>query len=96
MQIPKKIILFRWLIANYVVPVRASMHCKDMDKMCDFFGLQVESIHHLLWSCMAGKLVWKRVLRLLHEVYGSRVYKWGTMMWADIKGELQNYEKERG
>ena len=45
---------------------------------------------------MVAKLVWKKFLRLLHEVHGSRVYKWGTMMWADIKGELQNYEKERG
>ena len=47
MQIPKKIILFRWLIVHHVVPVRVWMHCKDMDKMCDFCGLEIESIHHL-------------------------------------------------
>ena len=44
---------------------------------------------------MATKLVWKRLLRLLHEVYGSRVYEWGPMMWVDIKGEVQDYEKEK-
>ena len=31
----------------------------------------------------------------LHEVYGSRVYKWGAMMWDDIKGEVRDYEKEK-
>ena len=51
------------------------MCCKDVDKMCDFCGLEMESLHYLLWSCVATKLVWKRFLRLLHEVYGSRVYK---------------------
>ena len=43
---------------------------------------------------MATKLVWKRFFRLLQVVYGSRVYKWGLVMWTDIKGELQDYEKE--
>ena len=83
------------MIVNYAVHVRAWMYCKDMDKMCDFCGLEVELLHHLLWSCMAAKLVWKRFLRLLHEVYGSRVYKWGAAMWADIKGEVQDYEKQK-
>ena len=95
MQIPKKIILFRWLIIHYAVPVRVWMHCKDADKMCDFCGLEMESLHHLLWSCMAAKLVWKRILRLLHDVYGSRVYKWGAVMWAAIKGKVQDYEQEK-
>ena len=71
------------------------MYCKDVDKMCDFCGLEIESLHHLFWSCMTAKLIWKRFLRLLHEVYGSRIYKWGTVMWADIKGGLQDYEKEK-
>ena len=44
---------------------------------------------------MATKLAWKRFLCHLHEVYDFSVYKWGTMMWADIKGELQDYEKEK-
>ena len=44
---------------------------------------------------MGAKLVWKRFLRLLHEVYGSRVYKWGAVMWVDIKGEVQIMEKKR-
>ena len=44
---------------------------------------------------MAAKLVWKRFLCLLHEVYGSRVYNWGALMWVDIKGEVQDYEKEK-
>ena len=44
---------------------------------------------------MATKLVWKKLLHLLHEVYGSRVYKWGSVMWDDIKGEVQYYEKEK-
>ena len=71
------------------------MYCKYVDKMYDFCGLEVESLHHLLRSIMAAKLVWKRFLRLLHEVYGSRVYKWGSLMWVDIKGEVQDYEKEK-
>ena len=56
-QIPKKIILFRWFIVHYVVPDRVSMHCKDMDKMCDFCGLDMESLHRLYCSCAAAKLV---------------------------------------
>ena len=63
--------------------------------MCNFCGLEVESRHNLLCSCMAAKLVWKRFLRLLHKVYGSTVYKWGTMMWVAINGELQYCEKEK-
>ena len=43
---------------------------------------------------MATKLVWKRILHLLYEVYVSRIYKWGAMMWVDIKGEAQHYEQE--
>ena len=66
-------ILFRWLLVHYAVHVRVWMCCKDVDKMCDFCGLEMESLHYLLWSCVATKLVWKRFLRLLHEVYGSRV-----------------------
>ena len=62
---------------------------------CGLLGFEVESLHNLFWSCMAAKLVWKRFLRLLHEVYDSRVYKWGAMMWVDIKGEVQDYEKEK-
>ena len=38
-RIPKKIILFRWLIVHYAIHVRAWMYCKDVDKMCDFCGL---------------------------------------------------------
>ena len=44
---------------------------------------------------MAAKLIWKRFLCCLHEVFGPRLYKWGTMMWVDIKDELQDYEKEK-
>ena len=44
---------------------------------------------------MVANLVWKRFLRLLHEVYGSRVYKWGAVMWVDIKGDVIDYEKEK-
>ena len=62
--------------------------------MCDFYVLEMES-PHLFQSCMETNLVWKWFLHLLHEVYGSRVYNRGTMMWADIKGELQDYEKEK-
>ena len=69
------------------------MYCKDVDKMCDFCGLQMESLHHLSWSCMVVKLVWKRFLRPLHEVYGSRVCKCGALICDDIKGEVQSYEK---
>ena len=62
------------------------MYCKD---------LLDGSLHHLLdWSFIVAQLIWRRFLRLLHVVYGTRVYKWGTMMWADIKGEVQDYEKE--
>ena len=68
------------------------MYCKDIDKMCDFCGLEIESHHHLFSSCMAAKLVWKRLLRPLHEVYGSRVYEWATMMWTDVKGEVLDYK----
>ena len=57
----KKIVLFRWLLVHYVVPNRVWMYCQDVDKMCDdLYGLEMESRHHLLWSCMATKLVWKR------------------------------------
>ena len=95
MQIPKKIILFRWLIVHYAVPVRVWMHCKDANKMCDFCGLEMESLHHLLWSFMAAKLVWKRILCLLHDVYVSTIYKWGAMMWVAIKGKVQDYEQKK-
>ena len=78
MQIPKKIILFKLVIGYCVVPIRVCMYCKDVDKMCDFCGLEVESLHHLFWLWMATKLVWKTFLRLLYEVYGSRVCKWGA------------------
>ena len=74
-------ILFRWLLVHYVVHVRVWMCCKDVDKTCDFCGLEAESLHYLFLSCMVAKLVSKCFLHLLHEVYGSRVYKWGTMMW---------------
>ena len=50
------------------------MYCKDVDKMWNLCGLEMESLHHLFWSCMAAKLVWKIFPRLLHDVYGSRVY----------------------
>ena len=40
-----------------------------------------------------GKLCIER--SLVGEVYGSRVYRWGAVMWADIKGEVQDYEKEK-
>ena len=40
MQIPKKIILLRWLIIHYAVPVRVWMHCKDADKMCNFLWIR--------------------------------------------------------
>ena len=36
-----------------------------------------------------------RLLGLLHEVHGTRLYEWGPMMWDDIKGELQHYQKEK-
>ena len=62
---------------------------------CSSISYFASARHSFQCSCMATKLVWKRVLRLLHEVYGSSVYKWRTMMWVDIKSEVQNYEKEK-
>ena len=31
----------------------------------------------------------------MHDVYGSRVYKWGSVMWVAIKGKAQDYEQEK-
>ena len=39
----------------------------------------------VVYGCQIGL---EKVLRLLHEVYGSRVYKWEAVMWVDIKGKV--------
>ena len=67
------------------------MYCKDVDKKCDFCGLEIESTIPIMYD--TTKLVWERFLRLLHEVYGSTVYKWGAMIWADIKGKVLSKRK---
>ena len=55
----KKIIVFRWLLVHYAVPVMVWMYCQDVNKMCDLCGLETESLDCVLWSYMATKLVWK-------------------------------------
>ena len=76
--------------------VRVRMYCKNVDAMCDFYGSEMESLHHLFWPCIATRLLWRLYfVSFAYEVYDSRVYKLGIVMWADIKGELQDYEREK-
>ena len=50
------------------------MCCKDVDKMCDFRGLEMESLHHLLWSCIATKLVLEKVFCASYMRYMAQDY----------------------
>ena len=79
------------MLVYYAVLVRVWTYCKDVDKMCDFGGLEMDKV----WTyCKdVDKLVWKRFLHPLHEVYGSRVYKWVTIMWANIKDKQRIMRK---
>ena len=58
MQIPRKIVLFRWLLIHYALPVRAWLRQLN-SKSCGFgCGCMMESIKHVLWSCPKIMQVW--------------------------------------
>ena len=44
MQIPKKVLLFRWLLTHYGIPMKSWMwgHCQDLK--CDSCGFPIESV----------------------------------------------------
>ena len=67
-------------------------HCHDLK--CDSCGSPIESVYHVLWICPIAIAVWKRMLRMLHLIYGKRVYKWGFVRWGRFAKEIQNYENK--
>ena len=94
MQIPRKAILFRWLLVHYGTPVKSWMagHCHDLK--CENCGFLNEPMHHVLWVCPIARSVWKRMLRILYPIYGKQVYTWGFVRWGRLAEVIQNYEKE--
>ena len=94
MQIPRKIVLFRWLLMHYALPVRAWLRQLD-SKSCGFgCGCMVESIKHVLWSCPKSRQIWQRVLKLLILIHANCVVTWGAVRWGILEGQLLLYEKE--
>ena len=94
MQIPRKIVLFRWLLIHYALPVRAWLRQLN-SKSCGFgCGCMMESIKHVLWSCPKIMQVWQRVLRLLILIHANCVITWGAVRWGILEGQLLLYEKE--
>ena len=77
MQIPKKVVIFRWLLTHYGIPVNSWMggHCHDLK--CDSCSSPIESVYYVLWICPIARAVWKRMLRMLYPIYGKQVYTWG-------------------
>ena len=94
MQIPKKVVLFRWLLVHYGISMKImdAGHCHDLK--CDNCGSPIESVHHVLWVCPIARVVWKRMLRTLYPMYDKQVYNWGFVRWARLVEEIHNYEKE--
>ena len=72
MQIPRNVVLFRWVLVHHGVPVRSWMrgHCHDLK--CDSSGFPNETVHHVLWVCPIAIVVWKRMLRIFYPIYGKR------------------------
>ena len=94
MLIPKKIVLFRWLLMHYASPVQAwlrQIHCKSRGCGC---GCMTESTEHVLWSCPKIALVWKRLLRLLVVIHVNCVIAWGDVRWGILEGQSLLYETE--
>ena len=86
MQIPRKIVLFRWLLMHYALPVRAWLRQLD-SKSCGFgCGCMVESIKHVLWSCPKIMQIWQRVLWLLILIYANCVVTWCVVRWGHSRG----------
>ena len=94
MEIPRKVVLFRWLLVHYGTPVKSWMkgHCHDLK--CDNCGFPNETVHHVLWVCPIARAVWKRMLRILYPIYGKQVYTWGFVRWGRLAEEIQNYERD--
>ena len=95
LQIPRKIITFRWLCVHYALPVLEWMHREEGTKTCSFCGLHLESMQHALWNCMVACSVWKRMLRLIDVAYGPNVITWGNVFWMDVNVDKHNYEREK-
>ena len=58
MQIPKKIVLFPWLLICYALPVRSWLRQLN-SQSCGFgCGSMMESNKHVLWSCPKIMQVW--------------------------------------
>ena len=84
MQIPKKVVLFIWVLIHYGIPVKSWMRGHCHDSKCDSCGSPIESVHHN----------WKIMLRVLYPIYGKQVYTWGFVRWGRLAEEIHNYEKE--
>ena len=74
MQIPKKAILFRWLLVHYGIPMKSWMRGHRHNFKCDSCGFHIELVHHVLWICPIARAFWKRALRILYPVYGKQMY----------------------
>ena len=95
MQIPRKAILFRWLlVTHYGTLVKSWMkgHCHDLKY--DNCGFSSETVHHALWVCPIARAVWKRMLRILYPIYGKHVYTWGFVRWGRLAEEIRHYETD--
>ena len=94
MQIPKKVVLFRWSLINCGIHVKSWMRGHFHDFKCDSHGFPIESVHNVLWVCPVARVVLKRMLRILYIIHGKQVYTWGFVRRGRLAKEIQNYENE--
>ena len=67
----RKVVLFRWSLVHYGIPMKSWMLKHHHDLKCDNCGRHIESVQHVLWVCPIARAVWKRMLRILYPVYGK-------------------------
>ena len=88
-------VLFRWLLMHYALPIRAWLRQADFNS-CGFgCGYMMESQLSMFCGLVLRiKKVWKGVLRLLVLIHANCVITWGVFRWGILEGQLLLYEKE--
>ena len=60
-----KVLHFRWLMIHYALPVGVLLRGRVHDQSCVMCGSASETLHHVIWECVAATCFWFHILRLL-------------------------------
>lgn len=66
---PNAMKVFMWRACNNALPMKANMAKRKivLDPLCSICGLEVETMGHILWSCLVARDTWGMCGRKLQK-----------------------------